>query len=74
MKAWLTTAGSGDLGKTRPPGAAREEDVRHQAKSVVRYYFIELLRLNENRKRGAPSEEFAESERARSALVAAYMA
>ena len=74
MKAWVATAGSGDLGKTRPPAAAREEDIRQQAKSAASCYFTDLWRLNENRKRGAPSKEFAERERARSALVAAYMA
>jgi len=37
-------------------------------------YFNDRWRLNENRKKGAPSKEFAERERTCSALVAAYMA
>ena len=76
MKAWLATAGSGDSKKIRPPAAAREEDVCQQATSAASCYFTDLWRLNEHRKRGAPSKEFAERERARSALrlVAAYMA
>jgi len=74
MKAWLATAGSGDSRKTRPPAAAREEDVRQQAKGAASCYFTDFWRLNEHRKRGASSKEFAERERARSALVAAYMA
>ena len=51
MKAWLATAGSGDSEKTWPPAAAREEDVRQQAKSSARChgYFTQadLWRLNE---------------------------
>jgi len=74
MKTWLATAGSGDSGKTRPPAAAREEEVRQQAKGEASCYFTDLWRLNENRKRGVPSKEFAERERTRSALAAAYMA
>jgi len=74
MKAWLATARSGDSGKIWPPGAAREEDVRQQATSAASCYFTDLWRLNEQKKRGAPSKEFAERERACSALVAAYMA
>jgi len=37
-------------------------------------YFTDLCRLNENGKRGAPSKELAKRERARSALVTAFMA
>ena len=73
MKAWLATARSGDLGKTQPPEAAREEEVRQQATNTASWYFTDLWRLNEQKKRGAPSKEFAERERARSTLVVAYM-
>jgi len=62
MNAWLATAGSRDSGKTRPPALAREEDVSQQAKSAASCHFTDLWRLNENRKRGAPSKEFAERE------------
>ena len=51
MKAWLATAGSGDSGNTQSPAAAREEDVRQQAKSAASCCFTDLWRLNENRKR-----------------------
>ena len=74
MKARLATARSGDSGKTRPPEAAREEEVRQQATNAASSCFTDLWRLNEQKKRGAPSKEFAERERARSTLVAAYMA
>ena len=74
MKAWLATARSGDLGKTRAPEAAREEDVRQQAASAASCHFTDLWRFNEQKKRGALSKEFAERERARNGLVAAYMA
>ena len=74
MKAWLATAGSGDSGKTRPPASVCEEDVRQQATSAASCYFTDLWRLSKQKKRGAPFKEFAERERARSALVAAYMA
>ena len=74
LKAWLATARSGDSGKTRPPEAAREEEVRQQATNTASCYFTDLWRLNEQKKRGAPSKEFAERERTRSTLVVAYMA
>ena len=74
MRKWLATAGSGDSGKTRPPEAAREEDVRQQATGAASCYFTDLWKLNAQKQRGAPSKEFAERERARRTLVAAYMA
>eukprot|EP00277_Geminigera_cryophila_P041909 CAMPEP_0173092886 /NCGR_PEP_ID=MMETSP1102-20130122/29459_1 /TAXON_ID=49646 /ORGANISM="Geminigera sp., Strain Caron Lab Isolate" /LENGTH=66 /DNA_ID=CAMNT_0013980391 /DNA_START=25 /DNA_END=225 /DNA_ORIENTATION=- len=60
MKAWLATARSGDSGKTRPPEAAREEEVRQQATIAASCYLADLWRLNEQKKRGALSKEFAE--------------
>jgi len=59
MKACLATASNGDSGKIRPPEAAREDDVRQQATSAASYYFTDLRRLNEQKKRGAPFKEFA---------------
>ena len=73
MRAWLATAGSGDSGKTRPPAAAREEDIRQQAKDAASCYFTDLLKLGGDRRRGAPSAEFKEKERARRVLVGAYV-
>ena len=73
MRAWLATAGSGDSGKTRPPAAAREEDIRQQAKDAASCYFTDLLKLGGDRRRGAPSAEFKEKERARTVLVGAYV-
>jgi hypothetical protein len=52
MRVWLATAGSGDSGKTRPPAAAREEDICHQAKDSPSCYFTDLLKLGGDRKRG----------------------
>ena len=74
MRKWLATAGSGDSGKTRPPEAAREEDVRQQTTGAASCYFTDLWKLNAQKQRGAPSKEFAERERTRSTLVVAYMA
>jgi len=74
MRKWLATAGSGDSGKTRPPEVAREEDVRQHATGAASCYFTDLWKLNAQKQRGAPSKEFAQRERARSTLVAAYMA
>ena len=50
---WLATAGSGDSGKTRPPAAAREEDIRQQAKDAASCYFTDLWKLGGDRPRGA---------------------
>ena len=69
MRAWLATAGSGDSGKTRPPAVAREEDVREQAEDAANCYFTDLWTLGGDRKRGAPSNEFKEKERAHHVLV-----
>ena len=41
--------------------------------NTVRCYFTDLWRLNEQKKRKAPSKEFAERERVRSTLVGSYM-
>ena len=74
MKAWLANAGRGDSGKTRPPAAAREDEVRQQAKDAASCYFTDLWKLGGDRPRGAPSLELKERERAHQVLVAAYVA
>ena len=74
MRAWLATAGSGDSAKTRPPAAAREEDISLQAKDAANCYFTDLWKLGGDRKRGAPPLDFKQRERARQVLVAAYVA
>jgi len=43
MKAWLATAGGGDSAKTRPPAAARDEDVRQKAWIVDRIVWVNVF-------------------------------
>ena len=60
MRAWLGTSTAGQKGQTRRPASAREADVRQEAKDTDSCFFTDLWRLNGDRQRGTPSNEYLE--------------